>query len=79
MCRQPDAHGAAHDGAVGAERDGPHTVDGAGCGEHAGLVALVQQLDAVGIEEGSQTQQRVAWVERLADSLGAMIVIRTSS
>ena len=29
-----DAHRAAHDGAVGAERDGAHAVDGAGRGQH---------------------------------------------
>ncbi len=47
-----DAHGAAHDGAVGAERDGADAVDGAGGGQHAGAVTLVQQLDgAVVVEE----------------------------
>ena len=65
------AHGAAHDGAVGAEGDGAHTVDGAGRGQHAGAVTLVQQLHAVVVEEGPQTQQRVTRVERLAHRLGS--------
>ena len=65
-----DAHRAAHDGAVGAERDGAHTVDGARGGQHAGAVALVQQLDGVVVEESAQAQQRVARVERLANRLG---------
>ena len=36
------------------------------------LSRLVEQLDAALVEEGSQTQQRVTRVERLADRLGAM-------
>src|SRR6185312_9543419 len=47
-----DAHGATHDGAVGGERDGVHAVDGAGGGQDARLVALVQRLDAARVEEG---------------------------
>ena len=59
-----DTHGAAHDGAVGAERDGAHTVDGARGGEHAGAVALVQQFNAaVVVEERLQSQQRITWIE----------------
>ena len=49
-------HGAAHDGAVGAERDGAHAVDGAGRGQHARAVPLVQQLDAAVVEERAQAQ-----------------------
>ena len=64
MATTLDAHRAAHDGAVGAERDGPHALDGAGRGEHSGLVALVQQFDAVIVEEGAQPLQRVTGVER---------------
>ena len=62
-----DAHGAAHHGAVSAERDGAHTVHGAGRGEHAGAVTLVQQLrrcrrrrncsDATADREGRATRQ----------------------
>src|SRR4029450_8332133 len=55
-------HGAAHDGAVGAEGDGAHAVDGAGRGQHARAVTLVQQLDAAVVEERAQAQQRIAWV-----------------
>ena len=46
-----DAHRAAHDGAVGAERDGAHAVDGARGGEHAGPVPLVQELHAAVVVE----------------------------
>ena len=63
-------HGAAHDGAVGAECDGPQPVDGAGGGEHPGFVALVEQLDAVVVEEGAQTQQRVTRIDLLANGVG---------
>ena len=63
-------HGAAHDGAVGAERDGAHAVDGPGRGQHAGAVTLVKKFDGVGVEESAQAQQRIAWIERFADSLG---------
>ena len=58
-----DAHRAAHDGAVGAERDGAHAVDGACRGEHAGAVPLVQQLDGAVVEERLEAQQRIAGVE----------------
>ena len=61
------AHRPAHHRAVGAERDGAQTVDGAGGGEHAGTITLVQQFDAVVVEEGAQPQQGVAGVEGLAD------------
>ena len=46
-----DTHGSAHHGAVGTERDGAHTVDGARGGEDAGTVPLVQQFHAVVVEE----------------------------
>ncbi len=46
-----------------------NAVDGAGGGQDARLVPLVQQLDAAVVEEGSQAQQRVTRVERLADRL----------
>ena len=49
-------HGAAHDGAVGAERDGAHAVDRARRGQHARAVPLVQQLDAAVVEERAQAQ-----------------------
>ncbi len=65
-----DAHGAAHHGAVGAERDGAHTVDGARRGQHSGAVTLVQQFHAAVVEEVAQPQQRIAGVERLANRLG---------
>ncbi len=48
------AHGTAHDGAVGAERDGAHTVDGAGRRQHTGAVTFMQQLDAALVEERGQ-------------------------
>lgn len=70
-----DTHGAAHHGAVGAERNRANTVDRAGSRQHARAVPLVQQLDAAVIEEGLQAQQRVAGVERLGSGFGAMIVI----
>ncbi len=57
------AHGATHDGAVGAEGDRAHTVDAAGGGEHTGAVTLMQQLHAAVVEERGQPQQRVARVE----------------
>ena len=50
------AHGTAHDGSVGAERNGAQAVDSTGRGQDAGLVALMQQLDTVVVEEGSQPQ-----------------------
>ena len=58
------AHRAAHDGAVGAERDGAHTVDGACGGKHAGAVTLMQQFEgAVVVEERLEAQQRIARIE----------------
>ena len=65
-----DPHRAAHDSAIGAERNGANAVDGAGRSKHAGPVALVQKPEAPVIEEGGQPQQRVPWVERFADRLG---------
>ena len=62
-------HGAAHHGAVGAECDGANAVDGPGRGQHAGAVRFVEQFDAVVVEESAQAQQRIAWIERFADSL----------
>ncbi|SLC95132.1 Uncharacterised protein [Mycobacteroides abscessus subsp. massiliense] len=47
-----DTHGAAHDGAVGAEGDGPDSVDRARGGQHTRAVTLMQQLDAAVVEEG---------------------------
>ena len=35
--------------------------------QHAGAVALVQQLNAAVVEERAQAQQRIAWVQRFAD------------
>ena len=63
-------HRAAHHGAVGAERDGAHPVDGAGRGQHARAVPLVQQLDAAVVEEGGQPQQGIAGIKRLVDRVG---------
>ena len=64
-----DAHSAAHDGPVSAERDRAQPVDRAGRGQDAGLVPLMQQFDAVIVEEGLQAQQWVARVQRFADRL----------
>ena len=60
-----DAHRATHHGAVGAERDGAHAVDGAGRGEHAGAVALVEQFHGAVVEERAQAQQGIARIEGL--------------
>ena len=58
------AHRATHHGPVGAERDGPDTVDGARGGEHARAVTLVQQLEgAVVVEERLQAQQRITRIQ----------------
>ena len=70
-----DPHRAAHHGAVGAECDGAHAVDGPAGREHAGAVTLVQQFDAAVVEEPAQSQQRVARVERFVNCLGARVVI----
>lgn len=70
-----DAHGAAHHGAVGAERDGAHTVDGARRGQHSGAVTLVQQFHAAVVEEVAQPQQRIAGSSDSPTASGAMIVI----
>ena len=69
VCATLHTHRAAHDGAVGAERDGAHAVDGPARGQHAGAVTLVKKFDAVVVEESSQAQQRVAWIKRFADGL----------
>ena len=62
-----DTHRAAHDGAIGAERNGAQTVDGAGRGQDSGLIPLVQWFDAVVVEEVPQPQQRVTRIECFAD------------
>ncbi len=64
------AHRAAHDGAVRAEGNCAHTVHGAGGGQYSRAITLVQQFDAVVVEEVAQTQEGVAGVERLANRLG---------
>ena len=64
-----DTHRPAHDGAIGAERDGAQAIDGAGGGLDSGLIPLVQRFDAAIVEEVSQPQQRVTRIECFADHL----------
>ena len=57
------AHGAAHDGGVGAEGDHAGAVDRADGGEHAGVVVGRDQLDRALVEQGGEAVVRVARVE----------------
>ncbi len=59
-----DAHGAAHAGGVGGERDRRRAVDFAPRVQHAGGVARGEQAQAAAVEEGPQPQLRIAMVDR---------------
>ncbi|TEA00886.1 hypothetical protein CCUG60884_04779 [Mycobacteroides salmoniphilum] len=66
-----DTHGPAHDGAVGAKGDGPHSVDRATGSQHTRAITLVQQLHSALIKKRAQPQQRITRIERFVDSLGS--------
>ena len=59
-----DAHGAAHDGGIGAVCDGADTVDVAGRGQHTGLVTRMQGDDSPGVEQLLQARKGIARIDR---------------